>query len=73
MSYICAVLPSSNLLDVPVARKVRKFFFGALNVLLIVDKLTYFRVGIQLLSGETLLQSKSSTGHRRDSNPGTCR
>ena len=73
MSYSCAVLSSSNLPDVPVARKVRKFFFGALNVLLIVDRLNYFKFGVQLLSGETLLHSKNSTGPRRDSNLGPCR
>ena len=29
--------------------------------------------GVRLLSGETLLHAKNSTGHRRDSNPGPCR
>ena len=29
-------------------------------------------VGIRLLSGETLLQEKSSTGYNWDSNPGPC-
>ena len=34
---------------------------------------TDLSVGVQLLSGETLLQAKNSTGHRWDSNPGICR
>ena len=34
---------------------------------------TDLSVGIRLLSGETLLQAKNSTGSRWDSNPGHCR
>ena len=30
-------------------------------------------VGVRLLSGETFLQVKNSTGHRWDSNPSPCR
>ena len=30
-------------------------------------------VGVRLLSGETFLQAKNSTGRRWDSNPGPCR
>ena len=30
-------------------------------------------LGLDILSGETLLQAKKSTGRRWDSNPGPCR
>ena len=56
--------------------KLWEFFlllFGALHAPLIDFRVygTGFGVGIRLLSEESLLQVKNSTGYRGDSNPGT--
>ena len=55
------------------------FLFGDLHVPLIALSQfigahgTDVSVGVRILSGETLLQAKNSTGRNRDSNQGPCR